>query len=97
MGKMQRNVESENMNIGDHLDDVATIRRMMLKLILTKLLMMVWIALNWPVTVTDSCEHGNELSGLLRGREFFDQLLAPHKGLFSMELVKATVSVRVIL
>jgi hypothetical protein len=36
--------------------------------------------------VAGSCEHGNELSGSIKGAGFIDELLASQEGIFSMEL-----------
>jgi inner membrane protein involved in colicin E2 resistance len=69
----------ENRKIGDHLHEVAMIMGLLLKWILTKMIVMVWIGLNWLVIVSDSCKDGNELSGSLRIREILYRLLAPHK------------------
>jgi len=37
--------------------------------------------------VAGSCEHGNEISGSIKGVEFLEGLLAPQQGLCPMHLV----------
>jgi hypothetical protein len=61
----------ENMKTGNHLDEVTMVMGILLKWILTKMLVMMWIGLKWLLIVTDSYKDANKLSDSLRIRASF--------------------------
>jgi hypothetical protein len=54
---------SENLNERDHMEDLSVYGRITLKWILIK-------SVVYAIDSSGSCEHGNEASGPIKGKEF---------------------------
>jgi hypothetical protein len=73
---LNTNFRLGNLRGGDHLEDLGVDGRIILRWIVRKWGEKVWtecIWLRWG-PVAGCCEHGNELSGSIKGGKFLDQL-----------------------